>query len=99
MIQITINLRAVLIGFFLLLAAVGVATPFAISLADDGPSDDRVSEQRINTPLGTAFTYQGRLDTGGAPANGSFDQRRCLQQARLGRLYPSATPLVLVEGR
>ena len=78
MIQITVNLRAVLIGFVLLLVGVGVATPFAISLADDGPSDDRVSEQRINTPLGTAFTYQGRLDTGGAPANGSFDQRRCL---------------------
>ncbi|QOJ14760.1 MAG: tail fiber domain-containing protein [Planctomycetia bacterium] len=26
-------------------------------------------------PLATAFTYQGRLDDGGAPANGSFDLR------------------------
>ena len=24
-------------------------------------------------PVGTAFTYQGRLDHNGAPANGAFD--------------------------
>ena len=26
-------------------------------------------------PLGTGFTYQGRLDDGGEPANGSYDFR------------------------
>ena len=26
-------------------------------------------------PLGTAFTYQGRLQDGGAPANGPYDFR------------------------
>ncbi len=70
MIQITINLRAVLIGFVLLLVAAGIATPFAISLADDGPSGDRVSEQRA--VLGTAFTYRGQLDSGSGPANGTY---------------------------
>jgi len=27
------------------------------------------------TPLGTAFTYQGRLSDGGAPASGIYDLR------------------------
>ena len=44
--HLTIDLRAVLVGFVLLLVAAGIATPFAISLADNGPSGDRVSEQR-----------------------------------------------------
>ncbi len=69
--HLTIDLRAVLIGFVLLLVAAGIATPFAISLADDGPSVERTSEQRA--VVGTSFTYQGRLDTGGAPANGSYE--------------------------
>ncbi len=73
MIQVTINLRAVLIGFVLLLVAGGIATPFAISLAADGPTGDRVSEQRLAGPLGTAFTYQGRLDTGIGSANGQYE--------------------------
>jgi hypothetical protein len=29
----------------------------------------------IGTPVGSAFTYQGRLNQGGSPANGSFDFR------------------------
>jgi type VI secretion system secreted protein VgrG len=32
-------------------------------------------------PLGTAFTYQGRLHAGGAPANGSYDLRFVLYDA------------------
>jgi len=75
----TIDLRAVLIGFALLVA-VGIATPFAISLADDGPTGDRVSEQRA-VALGTAFTYQGRLDTGSGPANGTYDFKFTLLDA------------------
>jgi hypothetical protein len=33
---------------------------------------------------GTAFTYQGRLESGGAPANGSFDLRFILYNAEAG---------------
>lgn len=32
-----------------------------------------IQQARAGTPVGTAFTYQGRLDNNGAPANGSFD--------------------------
>src|SRR5579863_2304305 len=33
---------------------------------------------------GTAFTYQGRLDSGGAPANGSYDLTFTLYEASTG---------------
>ena len=33
------------------------------------------------TPLGTAFTYQGRLVTNGSPANGTYDLRFALYDA------------------
>ena len=36
------------------------------------------------TPLGTAFTYQGRLTDGGNPANGSFDFQFLLFDAAAG---------------
>ncbi|RME44904.1 MAG: hypothetical protein D6791_12080 [Chloroflexi bacterium] len=36
-----------------------------------GPAPLHTSQ--ANTSLGTAFTYQGRLTSGGAPANGSYD--------------------------
>ncbi len=36
------------------------------------------------TPLGTAFTYQGRLTDGGAPANGRYDLRFTLFDAPAG---------------
>jgi len=35
-------------------------------------------------PLGTAFTYQGKLTDGGAPANGSYDLRFILYDADVG---------------
>lgn len=70
-IHLTINFRAVILGVVLLLVAGGIATPFAISLADDG--DERSSAQELNVPATTTFTYQGRLDTNGMPANGVYD--------------------------
>jgi hypothetical protein len=70
-IHLTIDLRAVILGVVLLLVAAGIATPFAASLADDG--DERSVAQAANAPVTTAFTYQGRLDTNGAPANGVYD--------------------------
>ena len=69
--HLTIDLRAVLIGFILLLVAAGVATPFAISLADDEPN----AAGGPSAVVGTAFTYQGRLETDGVPANGTRDFR------------------------
>ena len=36
------------------------------------------------TPLGTAFTYQGRLNDGGSPANGVYDLQFILFDALLG---------------
>jgi len=35
-------------------------------------------------PLGTAFTYQGRLENGGAPANGTYDLRFSLFDSASG---------------
>jgi hypothetical protein len=35
-------------------------------------------------PVGTAFTYQGRLEEGGAPANGAYDLRFLLFDAATG---------------
>ena len=72
-VHLTIDLRAVILGFVLLLVAAGIATPFAISLADDGPADETSNAQRA--VLGTAFTYQGQLNLNGTPANGPFNLR------------------------
>lgn len=36
------------------------------------------------TPVGTAFTYQGRLEDAGAPANGTYDLRFLLYTADVG---------------
>jgi hypothetical protein len=36
------------------------------------------------TPVGTAFTYQGRLTAAGSPANGSYDLRFILYDALVG---------------
>jgi hypothetical protein len=51
-----------------LLVAVVMASLFVVSssLAQEGPLDPQAA-------LGTAFTYQGRLTDGGAPANGAYD--------------------------
>ena len=37
-----------------------------------------------STPLGTAFTYQGRLIDNGSPANGAYDMRFTLHSASSG---------------
>jgi hypothetical protein len=75
-------LRAVFVGFALLLFAAGIATPVAISLADDGDAPERSSAQLA--VLGTSFTYQGRLDGGSGPANGVYNFRFTLHDAVTG---------------
>ena len=97
--HLTIDLRAVLVGFVLLLVAAGIAAPFAISLADDGPSGDRVSEQRVAAPLGTAFTYQGRLDTGSGPANGQYEFEFRLFDALSGETPVVTNPVFVAATR
>jgi hypothetical protein len=72
-VHLTIDLRAVLIGFVLMLVAAGIAAPFAISLADDEPAGEASAAQAI--AAGTAFTYQGQLNSAGTPANGPFNLR------------------------
>lgn len=42
-------------------------------------------------PLGTAFTYQGRLQDGGSPARGSYDLRFMLFDAETGGVQVGAT--------
>jgi hypothetical protein len=37
-------------------------------------------------PLGTTFTYQGQLNTGGTPANGSYDRKFTLFDSSGGRI-------------
>jgi hypothetical protein len=69
--QITIDLRAVLVGVVLLLVATAIAAPFAISLADDG--DEHAVAQQARAILGTSFTYQGQVNDGSGPATGSYD--------------------------
>jgi hypothetical protein len=42
------------------------------------------------TPLGTAFTYQGRLTDGGGPASGAYDFQFILYNAAIARLSRQA---------
>jgi hypothetical protein len=39
---------------------------------------------QAQTPQGTAFTYQGRLQDGGSPAGGAYDLRFVLYDAAAG---------------
>ena len=93
--HLTIDLRAVILGFVLLLVAAGVATPFAISLADDEPSGETSSAQAI--ALGTAFTYQGRLETDGVPANGAYDFQVLLREDPNGLASVPGTGALLLQ--
>ena len=92
--RLTIDLRAVILGFVLLLVAAGIATPFAISLADDG--DERSLAQAPNAPVAAAFTFQGRLEDGGVPANGLYDFRFTLHSDAVANA-PVGVPLTLTR--
>jgi hypothetical protein len=46
------------------------------------------------TPVGTAFTYQGRLEDGGAPANGTYDLRFIVYNADAGGSQVGSTVVV-----
>ena len=65
-----INLATVSLAVALALALLGVSS-FGLSavVGAQGP-DGGISAQ---SPVGTAFTYQGRLNDGGSPANGTYD--------------------------
>ncbi len=74
--------------FFLLLAWL-IVTAAPSAAQDGGPAQPQASAA-IAAPMGTAFTYQGRLMDGGKPVNGSYDLEF--------RLYDAATTDVQVGG-
>ena len=88
--HLTIDLRAMLIGLVLLLVAAGIATPLAISLADDG--ETALAASQPAAVIGTAFTYQGRLEENGVPANGSYDFRFTLHSDAAANV-PAGSPV------
>ncbi len=95
-IQLTINLRAVLIGVALL-AVLAFSTPFAISLADDG---DDVPTNRV--PLGSSFTYQGRLELDGVPVTGNRTLRFTLRSDAVANTTvgtPQTQALTVTDGQ
>ena len=95
--HLTIDLRAVILGVVLLLVAAGIATPFAISLADDGPAGETSAAHAIT--VGTAFTYQGRLNDG-QPVNGAYDFKfRLFNSPTLGtQLFEETHTLAVTDG-
>jgi hypothetical protein len=56
------------------------STRYSIALAVLAVS----AQLALADPLGTAFTYQGRLTQGGSAANGSYDLRFILYDAEFG---------------
>jgi hypothetical protein len=89
----TKTLRSPLIGLVLLFVGSGIVSPFAISLADNGDS----RADATASALGAAFTYQGRLDQNGVPANGSYDfQFRLYDALTSGNQVPNGTTVVAV---
>jgi hypothetical protein len=93
--QLTVDVRAVLIGVVVLLAATGIVTPFAISLANDDDGPEQSSAQQALA--GSTFTYQGQLNDGSGPANGTYDFRFRLYEDALGNTQVQPPVLLLVE--
>jgi len=75
------NKPGIFIALLLVLALSGMAT--AGAAAPDGP----------DAPVGTTFTYQGRLTDGGIAANGTYDLRFRLFDAATGGAQVGATLL------
>ncbi len=61
-------IRSSLVASVVALTVSGVVAPFALSRADDTQNTPMA-----NTALDSAFTYQGRLEIDGLPADGTFD--------------------------
>lgn len=72
------------------LAAVPVATAFGRSSNGSG---NRPFVLAL-TPVGSGFTYQGRLTDGGSPANAAYDLRFILYDAETGGAQVGTTQLV-----
>lgn len=73
------NKSRIFIVLLLALALSGMAS--AGAAAPDGP----------DAPVGTTFTYQGRLNDGGSPANGAYDLRFSLFDAASGGAQVGST--------
>ena len=60
-----------------------------------GPADPSAAPS-AQAPVGTGFSYQGRLDQGGSPANGNFDLRFSLFDAKVSGA-PVGAPIDLED--
>lgn len=65
-----IGWRRLLGGALLVGAGFGVGAPIAVTLADGDPP---AAAPRANVSVQPTFTYQGRLEIDGVPADGDFD--------------------------
>ena len=68
---------------FITALALGALVVTAGVVVARGPGSPR-GTPLAQSALGTGFTYQGRLDEGGSPANGAFDLRFILFNADIG---------------
>jgi hypothetical protein len=66
-----IVLSVVVLGLLLVVASSRAQEPQPPDAV--APADVQVALAAVDSPLGTAFTYQGRLTDGGNPANGAYD--------------------------
>jgi len=73
------QLQILFLGLGLALVLGGVMLVSLDVVLAQGPAPQ--GETNIQTTLGTAFTYQGRLDDGGSPANGTYDFQFTLYNA------------------
>ncbi len=90
--HLTIDIRAVVVGCLVMLVAVGLVTPLALTLADGGEPGERSAAKALT--LGTTFTYQGRLDTATGPANGMHDFQFRLYDDALATTQTAGTTVV-----
>jgi hypothetical protein len=69
--------------------------------AQDAVPPDGLAPLAVQAPLGTSFTYQGKLNVNGSPASGSFDLQFTLHDSLAGGQLvagPVAKPSVAVAG-
>ncbi|MDQ7029822.1 MAG: hypothetical protein Q9O62_08615 [Ardenticatenia bacterium] len=71
-------------SWLLVLALLAGLAGGAVAWAQGPEPREEASIQAIAAPVGTAFTYQGRLTDGGSPANGAYDFQFKLYDAATG---------------
>ncbi len=78
----------------LALGALVVTAGVVVARGPGSPSGAPLAQSAV----GTGFTYQGRLDEGGSPANGSFDfEFKLYDDSGVGGVEVGSVPLESVE--